>query len=116
MKDIVRESISFKRDLSDEEIKHSILGYHPGEIVISTRWDEKYVFMIINILDDAVDVLYLGHFKIIYYYKDIHSFISSLFLSEIKPISKTQLQDIKEKIADWDIAYIKKLTGITLDI
>ena len=34
MKGIVRESINFKRGLSDEEIKHNILGYHVGEVII----------------------------------------------------------------------------------
>ena len=46
MKGIVRESINFKRGLSDSEIKHNILGFHPGEIIIKNHWGEDYAYMI----------------------------------------------------------------------
>jgi len=118
MKGIVRESINFKRGLSDEEIKHNILGYHVGEVIIYTRWDKEYAFMITKINNDDVEVLYLGNFRTSKdsYTKSIHRYAPDLFLSEIKLPTKTQLQDIKEKLSDWDIEYIKNLTGIILDI
>jgi len=117
MKGIVRESISFKRGLSDEEIKHNILGYHVGEIIRKNHWGEDYVYMITEITDDDVEVLYLGHFRIkSSYTKDIGPYPAPLLLWEIKPVSKVALQNMKEKISEWDIKYIRKLTGITLDI
>jgi hypothetical protein len=113
------EYVSFKRGLSDNEIKNSVLGYHPGQIITRKGGGNTiYVYMIISTNSDDYHSIYLGFFNSNgEFIKDIRTGnFDRRFTETINLPNDKQLQEIKEEIDDWDIEYIKRMTNIELDI